>query len=245
MIEEARHGLLLARFEFLDYTRSVGAFAYALLTPAFVLVAVAELWVNEGSRADLVSEVVGMSILATGIFSIGVAVTEERRDGTLKTFMASPIGFLSYLIGHVLSRVTALVAGVLVMLAVAAIVYDVALTGAWLLFLAVAMLSTATMLALGFVLASRSQRTESAGAIGSLLFVVGIMTVTIDPSTIPQAISTLLELLPFGAMSQALRESWAGEGVGAVSVDVAILACWFLVLSAGASRWFRWTLSKS
>jgi ABC-2 type transport system permease protein len=240
-----RHGLLLARFEFVDYTRSVGAFAYAILTPALVLILVAELWVPDGSRSDLVAEVVGMAILATGIFSIGVAVTEERRDGTLKTFMASPIGFVSYLIGHILSRVTALIVGIVVMLAVAVAMYDVAPARSWPLFLAVAALSTATMLALGFLLASRSQRTESAGAIGSLLFIVGIVTVSIEPGSIPPVASSLLDVLPFGAMSEALRASWSGDGVAEIAGDASLLVGWLVVMTAAASRWFRWSLSRS
>jgi ABC-2 type transport system permease protein len=186
-----------------------------------------------------------MSILATGIFSIGVAVTEERRDGTLKTFMASPIRFSSYLIGHILSRVAALVAGVLVMLVVAVVRYDVALQSSWGLFLIVAALATATMLSLGFLLASRSQKTESAGAIGSLLFIVGLISVTVDVDAVPDIARYVLNALPFEAMIQALRGSWAGEGIATIARHIAVLGAWFAVLAFGASRWFRWSLTRS
>lgn len=240
-----RHGLLLARFEFVDYTRSVGAFAYALLTPTVVLIALAELWVPADARSELVPEVVSMAILATGLFAIGVAVTEERRDGTLKTFMASPIGFGAYLIGHIVSRVTVLAAGIAVMVVVALLRYGDAPASSWPLFLLAAVISTATMLSLGFLLASRSQRTESAGAVGTLLFIIGIVSVTIERATVPTVVSWLLAASPFGAMTDSLRRSWSGQELGAAIGDIGILLAWLAVITVVTSRWFRWSLARS
>jgi ABC-2 type transport system permease protein len=240
-----RHSALLARFELVDYTRSVGALVYAVLTPTLVLLAVAELWATGDSRGELVPEVVGMSILATGIFSIGVAVTEERRDGTLKTFMASPISFASYLAGHVISRVLALLVGAGLMIIVAAMRYDAGPAATWPLFVVTVVVSTATMLALGFLLASRSQKTESAGAIGSLLFIAGLVTVTVDADGAPLIVRWLLAAMPFEPMTTALRRTWSGDEIGAAAGDLGILVAWFGVFAGAASRLFRWSLARS
>jgi ABC-2 type transport system permease protein len=234
--------LRLARLEMTAYWRSAAAFAYGLLTPTMLLVLFVELWFPPDRLDQVVPEVATMSIIAAGVFSIGVAITEQRKDGTLKTYLASPLPAGSYLAAQVLDRTAVLLAGNGLMVAVAWVVYDI--RGANLVAVLAAMaLVTAVMLALGFLVAARARNAESAGIVGSVLFLAALLLsgVTVDVSGLGDGVRTVLEVLPFHPAAELLRSTWNDRLTGATATDALVLVAWLAVFATAAARWFRWT----
>lgn len=242
-VPEWRQVLAVTRLEMTSYLRSYGGAAFALLMPTVLLLIATWVWYPEEGRAAVVPDMAVLSVLASGLFSIGVAITEQRKDGTLKTYLSSPLRARTYLAGQVADRVAVTAVGNGVMLCVAWLVFDITATGALWLYGIMAMLSLATMLAFGFLLASRFKSIEAAGASSSILF-FAIMLGSgffMDPSRFPDWAQTALNVLPFKPIVDGMRAAWADPGFAGGWLDMLTVGIWLIVFLLLAARFFRWT----
>lgn len=237
-----RLALAVARLEMTSYTRSAGGFLFALLAPTVIFFIAVSFWYPEEYRAAAVPDIAGLSVLSTGLFSIGVAITEQRKEGTLKTYLASPLSKGTYLAGQILDRVVVLFAGNVVMMLVAGFGYGLWPLGSPLLIIPVFVLAIATMLAFGFALSSRFRSVETAGASSALLFGVAMLAAGFFPleGRVPGALLTALEYLPFWPMAGALRSVWFGVHDGLLTY-VLVMAAWFVIFVLISIWFFRWT----
>lgn len=234
--------LAVARLEMTSYTRSLGGFLFAVLAPTVIFLVAANFWYPREYLAAAVPDVAGLSVLSTGLFSIGVAITEQRKEGTLKTYLASPLSKGIYLAGQILDRLVVLFAGNVVMMLVAGFGYDVWPRGSALVIVPVFLLVIATMLALGFALSSRFRSVETAGATTAILFGGAMLAAGYFPleGRVPDLVLTVLEYLPFWPMAGALRSAWFGVHDG-LAVHLLVLGAWLAVFVVVAMRFFRWT----
>ena len=241
VVPEWRLVLAVARLEMTSYTRTVGGLLFALLAPAAILVVAVTFWYPAEVRDVAVPDVVSLSILSTGVFSIGVAITEQRKEGTLKTYLASPLSARTYLTAQVLDRLAVITVGNLVMVLLARLAYGIRPNGAPLVFLGVMVLAIATLLAFGFLLSGRFRTVEGAGAASTGLFMLGMFAAGFfaDPGALAPSLVRILDLLPFKPMVDAMRGAWFGDQ--ALLRPVVVLAAWAIVFSALAVRWFKWS----
>lgn len=237
-----RLALAVARLEMTSYTRSPGGFLFALLAPTVIFLVAIMFWYPEEFRAAAVPDVAALSVLSTGLFSIGVAITEQRKEGTLKTYLASPLSKGTYLAGQIIDRVLVLFVGNLVMVLVAGFVYGLWPSGSPALIAPVFILVIATMLALGFALSSRMRSVETAGLSSAVLFGVGMLASGFFPleGRVPDWVLTTMEYLPFWPMVGALRSTWFGELDG-LATYLLVLGAWFVIFLLVAIAFFRWT----
>ncbi len=237
-----RLALAVARLEMTSYTRSPGGFLFALLAPTAIFLVAVTFWYPEEFRAAAVPDIAALSVLSTGLFSIGVAITEQRKEGTLKTYLASPLSKGTYLAGQIIDRVLVLFVGNLVMGLVAGFAYDLWPPGSPVLIAPVFLLVIATMLALGFALSSRMRSVETAGLSSAVLFGVGMVAAGFFPlaGKVPGWVLTILEYLPFGPMVGVLRSAWFGELDG-LATYLLVLTAWFVIFLLVAIACFRWT----
>ncbi|OZF26175.1 ABC transporter permease [Rhodococcus sp. 14-2483-1-2] len=242
-VPEWRQILSVTRLEMTSYLRSWGGLLFVLLMPTALLLIALGVWYPTEARQITVPDMAVMSVLASGLFSIGVAVTEQRKDGTLKTYLSSPLRARTYLAGQVLDRVVVTFTGNIVMLLVAWLAFDITSTGSLLLYLVMATLSLATMLSFGFLLASRFKTIETAGALSSVIFFAVMIGsgFFMDPSRFPGWLKTVVDVLPFKPIVDGMRATWSDPDLAGVGVDMLIVSTWFVVFLVGAARLFRWT----
>lgn len=242
-VPEWRQVLAVTRLEMTSYLRSYGGATFALGMPTLLLLIATWVWYPEEARSAVVPDMAVLAVLTSGLFSIGVAITEQRKDGTLKTYLSSPLRARTYLAGQVADRVVVTAVGNAIMLCVAWLVFDITATGALWLYGVMAMLALATMLAFGFLLASRFKSIEAAGASSSLLF-FAIMLGSgffMDPNRFPDWLQTAMNLLPFKPMVDGMRAAWADPSFSGGWLDMLTVGLWFIVFLLLAARFFRWT----
>lgn len=242
-VAEWRQVLAVARLEMYSYVRSWPGLVFALFMPTTLLLLATAFWYPDDARQSAPPDMVVLSVLTSGLFSIGVAMTEQRKDGTLKTYLSSPLRARTYLAGQIVDRVSVTLVGNTVMIAVALLLLDIPFTGSALLFPVTVVLALATMLSFGFMLASRFRTVEAAGATSSGLFFVimlasGYFT---DVDTWYPAVVRVLDLLPFKPLVDVMRATWLDPRASVAIGDLAVVVVWFVVFAFAASRLFRWT----
>jgi ABC-2 type transport system permease protein len=187
----------------------------------------------------LVPGVLAISVAATGLVAVAIQTAFERKYGVLKRLGGTPLprwGFLvakGLAVAAILTVQTVLVVG----LALTALGWDPA-GGALLAPLAI-LLGAVTFTALGLLMAG-TLRAEATLALSNALFLVLLVVsgVTFEADTLPDALAAIGRVLPVGALGEALRVAFAGEGL-AVSSFV-VLAGWGAGAVALATRTFRW-----
>jgi ABC-2 type transport system permease protein len=167
-------------------------------------------------------------------------LTGYRERGILRRMSATPVRPTVLLAAQMVVYGTAALASALCALIVGRLAFDVRLPkqpGGYLLALLLAILAA---LALGAVVSALSRTTKIAGAIGSAVFfpMMFCAGVWIPVNSMPDVMARIVGYTPFGAAAEALNRAAAGNWPGWAHLGV--LVAWTVLLTAGASRWFRW-----
>ena len=191
----------------------------------------------------LVPGLLGMNLMGSGIWGIGFAIVDARRKKLLKRLVATPMSRSQYLASFVLSRLTWLVAEVVLLLGFAMLAFGVPARGSVLSLALICVLSSLAFASIGLLLASRARTVEG---------VSGLMNLTMLPmwifsgvffsaSRFPVAIQPLIRALPLTAVNDALRASMLqGEGLGRLAPELAVITGWLVLSFPLAVRLFRW-----
>jgi ABC-2 type transport system permease protein len=218
-----------------------------LIIPLLLLIAFSlEPLVNLGvpmSRVDFLTPgVIALAVMSTAFTSQAIATGFERRYGVLKRLGATPLSR-----GYLIAAKTATV--IVVELAQAVIICLVALALGWTPHASVSAIVVVPLLVLlgtaafsGFaLLMAGTLRAEATLAGANLIYVIllGIGGVVFPLTRFPAGARPVLELLPTGALSTALRDVLASSAGLPVKETVA-LAVWAVAGITLAARSFRW-----
>jgi ABC-2 type transport system permease protein len=187
--------------------------------------------------------IMALAIISTAFTGQAIAVAFDRRYGALKRLGATALPVWAIIAGKAMAVVS-------VVFLQAIVLGGIGLALGWrppaaglLLGAGIIALGTATFTAMGLLLGG-TLKAEIVLAIANLLWFVfaGLGALTLQPGTIPAALSWVARLTPSGALTEAL--SWAVSRSGAPAVDgvgIAALALWGAVAAVAALRWFRFT----
>jgi ABC-2 type transport system permease protein len=198
---------------------------------------------------------IAAGLLLSGVQNMAIDIAMERSDGTLKRLGGTPLGPVAYFIGKLgMVLVTGLLQSAL-LIAVAALVFGVALPTApekWLTFAWVFLLGVTTCAILGIGLSSlpRSGRSATAVVIPIVLVLQFISGVYIQFATLPGWLQTVASVFPLrwlaqGMQSVFLPESFASmtpSGTWEHGLTVLVTGIWLvagLVLARVTFRWIR------
>ncbi|MFF7332690.1 ABC transporter permease [Streptomyces sp. NPDC008150] len=181
-----------------------------------------------------------LGLIVGGLQSMPQALTGYRERGILRRMSTTPVRPAALLSAQMVVFGGAALVSALLALAVGRLVYDVALPkqpGGYLLALLLAVL---VALALGAVVSALSPTTKVAGAVGSAVFfpMMFCAGVWLPVQAMPDTLASIVGLTPFGAAAQALNQAAAGDWPSWSHLGV--VAAWAVLLSAAATRWFRW-----
>lgn len=194
---------------------------------------------NFAAPVDLLAPgVLALAVMSTGMVQLAIGTAFERQYGVLKRLGSTPLGRPRLLAAKTTSIVAVEVvqAALLVGLAVALGWSPSVRVGAVLAVL----LGTMAFAGLGLLMAGTLRGEVTLAAANGLylvLLLVGGMVVPL--SELPGAMRAVAELLPSGALAQALVGTLsAGRSVPAKAWVV--LSVWAVLAPAAAARFFRW-----
>ena len=208
--------------------------------------AVAERKITEpGSRYIdfLIPGLLGMNLLGSGMWGIGYLIVELRTRKLLKRMLATPMKRRHFLASFVLMRMLFLLLELPVLVGFSWIFFDVGVNGSLWLFGALSSLGALSFAALGLLVASRAENTQTVSGLINLVQMPMWMGSGVFFSTarFPEAIQPLLKALPLTALNDALRAVMIdGAGARAIAPELAILAAWTALPALAALKLFRW-----
>ena len=189
-----------------------------------------------------VPTLVSILITISAVLSLVAIISIYREGGILKRLRATPLRPWTILTSHVLVKLmlTALTMALMVLAGrrYFAIGPQVPLVS----FTIALLISTLSILSIGFIVASVVPTARFAQPIGAVIFypMIGLSGLFVPIDSLPPALRTVARVLPLSHSASLLQGIWTGDPWSAHLGDVAALAAVFVVCIAVSSRVFRW-----
>jgi ABC-2 type transport system permease protein len=193
-------------------------------------------------RPGGIPTLVSLLIIISAVLSLVTIISIYREGGILKRLRATPLRPWTILTAHVLVKLllTALTMAAMVLAgrryfaigpAVPLVSFTVAL-----------LISTLSILSVGFIVASIVPTARFAQPIGALIFypMIGISGLFVPIDSFPPTLRVVARVLPLSRSTALLQGIWAGDSWSAHVGDVAALAVVFVACVAISARMFRW-----
>jgi ABC-2 type transport system permease protein len=200
---------------------------------------------EKGSRYIdfVIPGLLGMNIMAGGIWGLGFAIVEARRRNLLKRLVSTPMSRANYLASFLFSRFVFLLVEVVVILGSAVLLFGVPVRGSLLQMAAVCIISALAFGGVGLLIASRAKTTEGVSGLMNLVMMpMWVLSGVFFSSTnFPAAAQPFIQALPLTATINALRGTMLqGIGWGGVLGSLGIVGIWGVLAFGVALRVFRW-----
>ena len=191
----------------------------------------------------LIPGLLGMNLMATGIWGSGFAIVDMRQKKLLKLFTVTPMRRSAFLAAQILSRLVFLIAEMAVIVTFGVLVLSVPFRGSIFSFALVCILGALCFSGMGLLVSSRARTVE--GVSGIMNFVMLPMWlfsgVFFSYERFPEAFHPFIQLLPLTTLNDTLRHIMLeGEALAGLAGEVANLSLWTAVSFFLALKLFRW-----
>ncbi|WP_433253181.1 ABC transporter permease [Streptosporangium sp. CA-135522] len=253
-----RLGLSRAAFETKMFFREKDAVIFTFAFPIVLLVIFGSIFAGDLEGTGLsfsqfyVAGLIGSAAM-TGFQNLGIGITVDRDDGTLKRLRGTPLPPGSYFIGKALNTLTISFFQVVILLIVGVTLFGLKLPSAistWLTFAWVFTLGVIGSSLLGVAASSLPRSGKSASAVIAMPFVVlqFISGVFIPVAQLPVWLVNISSIFPLKWMCQGFRSVFLGDAGATLEIAKSyeldrvalILAAWVvggLVLCLLTFRW--------
>ena len=228
----------------------LGAFG-SILFPVLVFVVVGRLMGGRLPPSSIAATGflrVGLPVLASvlvalsAVLSLVTIISIYREGGILKRLRATPLRPLTILTAHVLVKLAWTVASLALLVLAGKRYYpvnvDVPLFG----FTLALLISTWSILSIGFLIASIVPTARFAQPIGAAILypMLALSGLFVPLQALPPALRAVARVLPLTYAVSLLQGIWKGEAWSAHITDVLALVAAFAICSALSAKVFRW-----
>ena len=195
-----------------------------------------------GSMDVTVPAYLGIIIVTVGLIGLPMQTSSNRELGILRRYRVTPLRPLTYIVADVTSYWVMALAGVVALVVVGKLAYDVRFEGSIPSVLAGFTLSTLAFLAIGFVIASFAPSARVAQTVGMVLAypMMFLSGATIPYELLPPTVQRIADFLPLTYVVRLMRGLWVGEPWSDLWLEVAVLTGVLVVCGAISARFFRW-----
>jgi ABC-2 type transport system permease protein len=191
---------------------------------------------------------VGLPVLASvlialsGVLSLVTIISIYREGGILKRLRATPLRPQTILTAHVLVKLALTLVTMALMVLAGKRYYPVNVDVPIFGFAMALLLSTWSILSIGFLIASIVPTARFAQPIGAAILypMIGLSGLFVPLEVLPRALQVVARMLPLTYAVSLLQGIWKGEAWSAHIGDVAALIAVFLICTALSSKVFRW-----
>jgi ABC-2 type transport system permease protein len=185
---------------------------------------------------------VSLLIAISAVLSLVTIVSIYREGGILKRLRATPLRPQTILTAHVIVKLILTAATLALMVLAGKRYYPIGVHVPLLSFTIALLLSTWSILSIGFLIASIVPTARFAQPIGAIILypMIGISGVFVPVESLPPVLHAVARVLPLTYAVPLLQGIWAGEAWSAHVGDVAALVVVFVVCTAISAKIFRW-----
>lgn len=248
-----RSFLKLSFVQFKLFLREPTAFFFTLVFPLLLLVLFGIIWGNEPlppqaglGRAGygyIDSEVPALAVLIVGtvaLMGIPTATATAREQKVLRRLQATPLRASTYLAADVTVYFAMSLVGMILLVIVGRLAYDLRFDGSWLTVVVGFTLSSLAFIAAGYLIASLAPTSRVAQVVGQILFfpMMFLSGAAVPLEFIPQTVRQVSDWSPMTQSVLLLRDLWFGQGWNLTAV--VILVVMLILGTILSARIFRW-----
>jgi ABC-2 type transport system permease protein len=191
---------------------------------------------------------VGLPVLAsvlisvTAVLSLVTIISIYREGGILKRLRATPLRPQTILTAHVLAKLLLTAATLALMVLAGERYYPVGVHAPLFSFTIALLISTWSILSIGFLIASIVPTARFAQPIGAFILypMIGVSGLFMPVESLPPALHAIARIVPLTYSVSLLEGIWKGDAWWAHVGDVAALAVVFIMCTALSAKVFRW-----
>jgi ABC-2 type transport system permease protein len=223
----------------------------SILFPVLVFVAVGRLMGGQLASRSIAAAGfvrVGLPVLAavmialSSVLSLVTIISIYREGGILKRLRATPLRPQTILTAHVMVKLLLSAATLVLMVAVGKRYYPAGIHAPLLGFTLALLISTCSILSIGFLIASLVPTARFAQPAGAVIMypMMAISGLFAPVASLPPAVQAVAKVLPLTYAVSLLEGIWQGDAWWAHARDLAALALTFIVCTALSAKVFRW-----
>ena len=223
----------------------------SVFVPVFVFVVIGRMFggdlagTAEGERGLVGPDLAvfaALLIAISAVLSLVTIIAIYREGGILKRLRATPLRPLTILAAQVLVKLLFTVATLILMVLLGKRYLPVDIPIPWLAFGAATVVSTLSILSLGFVLASVAPTARFAQPIGTIVLypMIGVSGLFVPMDKMPGLLQVFAHLMPTTYAVSLMRGAWQGESWLSHGGDLLGLAVVAIASTLLAVRLFRW-----
>jgi len=185
---------------------------------------------------------VSLLIAISAVLSLVTIISIYREGGILKRLRATPLRPQTILTAHVIVKLILTAATLALLVAAGKRYYPIGVHVPLLSFTMALLISTWSILSIGFLIASIVPTARFAQPIGAIILypMIGLSGVFVRVESLPPVLHGVARVLPFTYAVPLLQGIWNGEAWSAHVGDVAALVVVFVVCTAVSAKVFRW-----
>src|SRR6266566_4157614 len=175
--------------------------------------------------------------------AVGIELVNWREMGITKRLAATPLQPLAMISAQVVARLALSLIQGIILLALAALIFNVHIYGNIGLLALVVIFGALTLLAIGFAIASFVKKSEAAN---SVLLLVSFPMMFLggsyfDVNGAPSFLQPLIHAMPLYYLNEALRQVINnGAGWGSIQTGVLVMLAWIVASMLVVWRAFKW-----
>jgi ABC-2 type transport system permease protein len=181
-------------------------------------------------------------IAVNAVLSLVTIISIYREGGILKRLRATPLRPQTILTAHVIVKLILTAATLALLVLAGKRYYPVGVHAPLFSFTMALLISTWSILSIGFLIASMVPTARFAQPIGGFILypMIAVSGLFVPVSALPPVLRRLASVVPLTYAVSLLEGIWKGEGWTAHARDVAALALVFLVCTVLSAKVFRW-----
>ena len=178
----------------------------------------------------------------SAVLSLVTIIAVYREGGILKRLRATPLRPQTILSAHVAVKLLLTGISLLSLVLVGKRFYPIDAGVPLLGFLLALLISTVSILSIGFVIASIVPTARFAQPVGAIILypMIGLSGIFVPLDSLPPSLHSVARALPLTYAVSLLRGIWNGDSWSAHFADLGALALVFVVCIALSARVFRW-----
>jgi ABC-2 type transport system permease protein len=181
-------------------------------------------------------------IAISAVLSLVTIISIYREGGILKRLRATPLRPQTILTAHVVVKLLLTAATLALMVLAGKRYYPVGIHVPLFSFTMALLISTCSILSIGFLIASIVPTARFAQPIGAVIMypMIAVSGLFVPVAALPPALQAVAKVVPLTYTVSLLEGIWKGDAWSAHVGDVAALAVVFIVCTALSAKVFRW-----
>lgn len=187
---------------------------------------------------------IGLNIMAGGLFGVGFALVDMRVRKLLKRLLATPMRHSDFLLSLLISRFLFLLPEMASLLCFAYFWFEVPIEGSIFTVLLVILIGALAFSGIGLLCGCRTEKVETmSGLINIIMYPSYVFCgIFFSSKSFPDEAQPIIQALPLTQLNDALREVMLeGATLGDVAWRLAILLAYATISFTVSLRWLKWS----